>query len=87
MKGRAPLEARDRPSTEIRVSADGWLRSHGDAVDLTSGTRPPKTYRGSRRRIRQLKMRDHWSLGLWLLVAWVVFLILVVLPWMIRHSE
>ena len=26
------------------------------------------------------------SLGLWILVAWVVFLIVVVVPWMIRQT-
>ena len=32
--------------------------------------------------------QDGWdrSLELWLLIAWLAFLILLVLPWMMRHS-
>jgi hypothetical protein len=56
-------------------------------MDITSGSRAPKTYRGSRKRIRQIKMRHNGSWELWLLVAWLAFLVLVVLPWMIRYSQ
>jgi hypothetical protein len=31
-------------------------------------------------------LRGNGSLELWLLIAWVVFLLLVVVPWMIRQS-
>ncbi len=32
--------------------------------------RPPMVFRGSRRRIRQIRMRDHWSVELsWLLAG------------------
>jgi hypothetical protein len=51
------------------------------------GGRPPKVYRGSRRRLKQLKLQGNASLELWLLVGWVVFLLLVVLPWMIRQGR
>jgi hypothetical protein len=56
-------------------------------MDTTSGARAPKIYRGSRKRIRAIKMRDNGSWELWLLVGWLAFLVLVVLPWMIRHSQ
>jgi hypothetical protein len=52
-----------------------------------SGPRPPKTYRGSRKRVRRIKMRDNGSWEFWVLVGWLAFLVLVVLPWMIRHSR
>jgi hypothetical protein len=31
-------------------------------------------------------MRGSFTWEMWLLVAWVFFLLLVVLPWMVRHS-
>jgi len=33
-----------------------------------------------------MKIRDRQSWELWLLMAWVAFLLLVVIPWMVRHS-
>jgi hypothetical protein len=56
-------------------------------MDATSGRRQPKVFRGSARRIRRIRMRGNNSLQFWLLVAWFAFLILVVIPWMIRHSQ
>jgi hypothetical protein len=44
-------------------------------------------YRGSRRRFRQIRLRDNSSAELWLIVAWVGFLLLVVVPWMIRQGH
>jgi hypothetical protein len=32
-------------------------------------------------------MRENTSWDLWFLIAWVVFLLFVVLPWMVRHSR
>jgi len=49
--------------------------------------RPPKKYRGSRRRLRRIKLRGNGSLELWLLVLWVAFVLLVVVPWMLRQSH
>jgi hypothetical protein len=45
------------------------------------------TFRGSRRRLKQITMKGNSSLELWLLVGWVVFLLVVGLPWMMRHSR
>jgi hypothetical protein len=52
-----------------------------------AGLRPGKVYRGSRRRVRLIRLRDNWSLELWLLAAWVAFLLFVVVPWMIRQGS
>jgi hypothetical protein len=52
-----------------------------------SGSRPGKSYRGSRRRLRQIKVRGSGSAELWVLVAWVAFLLFVVVPWMIRQGR
>jgi hypothetical protein len=49
--------------------------------------RPAKAYRGSRRRVRELRLRGNSSAELWLLVGWVAFLLLVVLPWITRQSR
>jgi len=56
-------------------------------MDPASGSRPPKTCRGSRTRVRRIKKRDNGSWQFWLLLGWLAFLVLVVLPWMIRHSR
>jgi hypothetical protein len=45
-------------------------------------SRPARFYRGSRRRLREIKPR--MTLEIWLLVGWALFLLLVVLPWMVR---
>jgi hypothetical protein len=51
------------------------------------GPRKAKIYRGSRRRLKQIRLRGNDSAELWLFVGWVVFLLLVVLPWMIRQGR
>ena len=56
-------------------------------MEHTSGSRPAKTYRGSVRRLRRIRFRDNGAWELWLLLAWVAFLLLVVLPRMIRHGQ
>jgi hypothetical protein len=61
------------------VASDAWRPS--------GGTRANKVYRGSRRRFRRIRLRGNGSVEFWLLVAWVAFLLLVVLPWMIRQGR
>ena len=51
------------------------------------GSRSAKVYRGSRRRLQQLRLRGNASLELWLLVFWVLFLLLVAVPWMIKQGH
>jgi hypothetical protein len=72
-----------------RTSTRGFLPamklwSTGDAAP--GSQRPPLTLRGSRRRLKRIKIRGNSSLELWLLVGWLAFLVLIVLPWMMRHS-
>jgi hypothetical protein len=62
----------------VAVNTDGGGRG---------GLRAAKTYRGSRRKLKQLRLRGNSSAELWLLVAWVAFLLFVVLPWMIRQGH
>jgi len=54
--------------------------------DARSGARPPKRYRGSRHRLKRIRLRGNFARELWLLVAWVAFLLFVVMPWMMRHT-
>ena len=60
----------------------------GTTNGATPGSpRPPLTFRGSRRRLKRIKIRGNGSLEFWLFVGWGAFLVLVVLPWMMRHSR
>jgi hypothetical protein len=65
----------------------GAVKNRTTADAVSARIRPPKTYRGSRRRIERIKWRGNGSLEIGFFVAWVVFLVLVVLPWMIRHNH
>ena len=51
-----------------------------------SGGRPPKTFRGSRARVRRLTRRVNWFTELWILIAIVLFLMFVVLPWFAKQT-
>jgi hypothetical protein len=43
------------------------------------------TIRGSRKRLRRIRLRGNWSIEFWVIVAIIVFMLLVGLPWLIRH--
>jgi hypothetical protein len=60
---------------------------HPATSDAHSGSRPGKRYSGSRRRLKQIRIRGDFSWELWLLAGWVAFLVFVVLPWMIRYTN
>jgi hypothetical protein len=55
-------------------------------MDPTGGGRSPRIYRGSRRRLKRIRLRDNVPWELWALAAWLAFLLFVVVPWMIRHA-
>jgi hypothetical protein len=55
-------------------------------VDRRLQQRPPKIYRGSRRRVRGIRLRGHQSWEIWLLIAWVLFLFLIVVPRLIKNG-
>jgi hypothetical protein len=48
-------------------------------------SRPARIYRGSRRRLKRLTLRGNWSPELLLFVAWLLFCLLVLVPWLVRH--
>jgi len=56
-------------------------------VGPRSSGRPGREYRGSRKRVRRIKVRDnwHWPVELWFVVAVVLFTLFVVVPWLVRH--
>jgi len=51
------------------------------------GSRPPRVYRGSRRRLRRITMRGNWTGEIWLVLVWVLFLLFVVIPWMSKQGR
>jgi uncharacterized membrane protein YbhN (UPF0104 family) len=50
-----------------------------------SAGRPAKLYRGSRRRLKRITLRGNWSLELALFLVWLLFCLLVLVPWLVRH--
>jgi hypothetical protein len=50
-----------------------------------SGLRSGKVYRGSRRRVRRIRFRGNWAVELWILVAVILFVLFVVVPWLVQH--
>ena len=53
--------------------------------DARTGARAAKRYRGSSRRLKQIRLRGNFSWEIWLIAAWVAFLLFVLLPWMARR--
>jgi uncharacterized iron-regulated membrane protein len=52
-----------------------------------AGGRPPKTFRGSRARVRRLTRRGNWFTELWILIVVVLFLMFVFLPWFAEQTS
>jgi hypothetical protein len=52
-------------------------RSHQDLF----GSGVSKRFRGSKRRVRQIRAREHLGWGIVLLVLWVLFILLVLIRW------
>lgn len=49
---------------------------------------PGKNYgRGSRRRLRRIRFRSNWSLEMVLFLLWLLFVLTVLIPWMVRHPH
>lgn len=46
---------------------------------------PNKRNDESRPRIRGIKWRDNWSVEIALVIAWLLILLFVVIPWMAAH--
>jgi hypothetical protein len=63
------------------------MKSRPTGDSAPGSQRPAMAYKGSRRRIKRIQIRGNGSLEVWLLVGWVAFLVLIVLPWMMRLSR
>ena len=48
--------------------------------------RPPKIYLGSKKRVQRVTWRGNWSSEMWIVIVVLLFTLLVVVPWMIRHA-
>jgi hypothetical protein len=44
-----------------------------------------KVYRGSRKRLRRIKMKGKWSIEMWVLVIAALIILFVVVPWLVTH--
>jgi hypothetical protein len=44
-------------------------------------------FRGSKRRLRRIRLRDHLGWGFVWLILWVLFIFVVVIPWMLSHPH
>lgn len=47
------------------------------------GSRP--VYRGSRRRLEKVRLRDNWSRGAILFFLWILLILTVAIPWVMHH--
>jgi amino acid permease len=50
------------------------------------GTRAPRSFRGTYKRIRRVRMVRRERVLVWLFVAWLVVLLFMLLPYVARHS-
>jgi hypothetical protein len=42
--------------------------------------------RGSRKRLNRIRLRGNWSIELWVFVAIMAFMLILGMPWLVRHS-
>jgi hypothetical protein len=56
-------------------------------ANLHDASSASKRYRGSAYRVKRIRVRGNFSWEMWILLAWVFFLLLVVLPWMARQPS
>ena len=49
--------------------------------------RPAKVYRGSNRRVNSIRLRGNMSREVWILVAFLLVLLFIAIPWLIRHPS
>jgi len=60
--------------------------SHSSAMAYSRiDGRPLAIRRGSKRRMRRITMRGNWSAGLVILIVFILLVLFVALPWLIRH--
>jgi hypothetical protein len=60
-------------------------RHYQSGNGVPSGVRTGKLYRGSRKRVQRIKVRENTSVELWIFVLLMLFLLFVGLPWLTKH--
>jgi hypothetical protein len=55
------------------------------AYRLSSARRAARYDRGSKQRLRRIRMRGNWSLEIWIFVIALVLILLIALPWLASH--
>jgi hypothetical protein len=59
-----------------------YVRTEGRAVGRAGGQR---SQRGSRKRLRRIRLQGNWSVEFWLFVLVMLVALFVLVPWLIRH--
>jgi hypothetical protein len=54
---------------------------------MVESTRPPIIFRGSRRRLRRIQFRDNWSAEMSWLAIWIVIVLGLTIPWLVRSID
>jgi hypothetical protein len=67
-----------------RASLFGMSSRHNPFALGGTGGRPI-VHRGSRKRLRRIKFAGNTSVDFWLLVALMLFMLFVVVPWLMKH--
>ena len=63
-----------------------WRAATFDELRAMNGSvRSSKAYRGSKRRIRRIRLRGNGSAGMWLVLGVVVIALFGLMPWLMRH--
>lgn len=47
--------------------------------------RPPKVYRGSRSRLKKIRLRKNWSVQIWIILGVILLVLFVWIPLLIRN--
>ena len=48
--------------------------------------RPSKIYLGSKKRVQRITLRGNWPAEMWIVVVVLLFTLLIIVPWMVRHA-
>ena len=66
-----------------RICDVAGRRHHPFGLDASGGA--GRAYRGSRKRLKRIKFFENTSVEFWLFVVLMLFMLLVVVPWLIKH--
>jgi hypothetical protein len=81
-KRKAPVETLATVGVRSLLSMSHPAFPHGPH---RSRPGPAFAWRGSRKRLRRIRFRENTSPEFWVAVAVLLFLLLIVLPWLVTH--